>query len=40
VRHAAIEARIAGTIALGLIAARRGGDAEAQMLWEQRGRAL
>jgi anthranilate phosphoribosyltransferase len=39
-RHAAIEARIIGTIALGLVATRRGGDAEAQSLWQQRGREL
>jgi anthranilate phosphoribosyltransferase len=39
-RHAGIEARIIGTIALGLIATRRGGDAEAEALWEQRGRVL
>jgi anthranilate phosphoribosyltransferase len=39
-RHAAIEARIIGTIALGLIATGRGGDEEAQSLWEQRRREL
>jgi anthranilate phosphoribosyltransferase len=37
-RHPAIEARITGTIALGLIALARGGDAEAQTVWEQRRR--
>jgi anthranilate phosphoribosyltransferase len=36
VHHAAIEARIVATIALGLLALGRGGDAEAQTLWEQR----
>lgn len=35
-RDAAIEARITGTIALGLMALGRGGDAEAQILWENR----
>jgi anthranilate phosphoribosyltransferase len=35
-RHAAIEARIVGTVALGLIALGEGGDAEAQMVWESR----
>jgi anthranilate phosphoribosyltransferase len=33
-RH--VEARIVGTIALGLLALGRGGDAEAQTLWENR----
>ena len=32
----AIEARIVATIALGLIAMNKGGDAEAQTLWQQR----
>jgi anthranilate phosphoribosyltransferase len=36
VRHPAIAARIIGTMALGLIALRRGGDAEAQIIWESR----
>ena len=36
VRQEAIEARIVGTIALGLIAIGAGGDAEAQTLWETR----
>ncbi len=36
VRHAAIEARIVGTLALGLIALGAGGDAEAQTVWESR----
>jgi anthranilate phosphoribosyltransferase len=35
-RHPAIEARITGTIALGLIALRRGGDTEAHTLWQNR----
>ena len=35
-RHQAIEARITGTIALGLQAMGRGGDATAQTLWERR----
>jgi anthranilate phosphoribosyltransferase len=38
VRDEAIEARIVATIALGLIAGGRGGDAEAQIVWEQRAR--
>ncbi len=32
----AIEARITGTITLGLIALRQGGDAEAQTVWQSR----
>jgi anthranilate phosphoribosyltransferase len=36
VRDAAIEARIVGTIALGLIALRASGDAQAQTVWESR----
>ena len=36
VRHAEIEARIVGTIALGLIAMREGGDAEAWQVWHDR----
>ena len=32
----AIEARVVATIALGLLALRRGGDAEAQIVWESR----
>jgi anthranilate phosphoribosyltransferase len=35
-RDAAIEARIVGTIALGLLALGQGGDTEAQTLWESR----
>jgi len=35
-RHAEIEARIAGTIALGLLAMGRGGDAEAWQVWQDR----
>jgi anthranilate phosphoribosyltransferase len=35
-RDAAIEARITGTIALGLLAIGQGGDAEAQSVWENR----
>jgi anthranilate phosphoribosyltransferase len=34
--HPAIEARVIGTIALGLIALRQGGDVEAQTLWQSR----
>ena len=34
----AIEARIVGTIAIGLMAAGRGGDDQAQAIWEQRPR--
>jgi len=37
-RHAAVEARIIGTIALGLLAMGCGDDATAQTLWESRGR--
>jgi anthranilate phosphoribosyltransferase len=37
-RHDAIEARIIATIALGLMAMRRGGDAEAKILWQERRR--
>ncbi len=36
VRDAAIEARIVATIAMGLAALRRGGDAQAEIVWEQR----
>lgn len=36
VRDTAIEARIVGTIALGLIAMGQGGDAEAHRVWENR----
>jgi anthranilate phosphoribosyltransferase len=36
VRDAAIEARIAGTIALGLTAVGTGGDAEARAIWQDR----
>ncbi len=35
-RDGAIEARIVATIAIALTAMRRGGDAEAQIVWEQR----
>lgn len=35
-RDAAVEARIVGTIALGLIAAGQGGDAEAATVWQNR----
>jgi anthranilate phosphoribosyltransferase len=35
-RDAAIEARIIGTIALGLIATDKGGDAEARAIWQDR----
>ena len=35
-RHVAIEARVVGTIALGLIALRQGGDHEAKIVWETR----
>jgi anthranilate phosphoribosyltransferase len=35
-RCAAIEARIVGTIALGLMACRQGGDAQAQAIWQNR----
>jgi anthranilate phosphoribosyltransferase len=36
IRHAEIEARIIATIALGLIAVGRGGDAEARDIWHSR----
>jgi anthranilate phosphoribosyltransferase len=39
-RDTAIEARVVGTIALGLLALDAGGDAEAQRLWENRRAAL
>lgn len=39
-REAGVEARIVGTIALGLMAVGRGGDAEAQTLWEHRRAAI
>jgi anthranilate phosphoribosyltransferase len=39
VRVPAIEARIVATIALGLMAVQRGGDAEAQIIWQERRRA-
>ena len=37
-RAPGVEARIVGTIALGLMAVGRGGDAEAQAVWEKRRR--
>jgi anthranilate phosphoribosyltransferase len=36
-RHAETEARVVGTIALGLLAMGRGGDAEAWQIWHDRG---